>query len=63
MKSSQGTGTVAFLVGFSAPELMTSSSRATWFTQNDVNALKAAGINTVRVPVSTSVSLVASKTF
>ncbi|KAH9166732.1 family 5 hypothetical beta glucosidase from glycoside dehydrogenase [Lactarius sanguifluus] len=40
-----------FLVGFSATELMTSSSRATWFTKDDVNTLKAAGINTIRVPL------------
>ncbi|KAH9169471.1 glycoside hydrolase family 5 protein [Lactarius sanguifluus] len=40
-----------FLVGFSATELITSSSRATWFTKDDVNTLKAAGINTIRVPL------------
>ena len=27
-------------------------SRSTWFTQDEVNTLKADGINTVRIPVS-----------
>ena len=26
--------------------------RSTWFTQDDVNRLQCAGINTVRIPVS-----------
>lgn len=33
--------------------------RSTWFTQDTVNELKAAGINTVRIPVSRSIAIIA----
>lgn len=35
----------------------------TWFTQNDIEALKVAGINTVRLPVSISGIRFASVTY
>lgn len=52
MESLLNTGTqrVVLVVGWATNQ----KPRSTWFTQDDVNQLVADGINTARIPVSTS---------